>query len=552
MRADLTHEELSLARCNEGTYLLLEWGYLTKLPKPIDAIIMTFLKNKYRSLRTTYALTDGWFFCTGDEMAHWTGISYKSQRESVNRLIELGFIQTSMRGLPAKRNFKIDWEKLNEIEGINPQSIPKNDIKNEAKSTPETEFLGETDWAQQGETDWAQHIKRNTLKRNTLLLSKESRCGHAENVTTEGLPFIPKFEDENNPDSTLEETQGTSTEENNSIEYPRNSNISQPYSVYPKSKISSPTHSKSKNNGTFVPSLSPPKVSKDVLSKILDLSPHFSKLKWDISSQVFQRIEKLLLQIAFNSFIHEYKWKDGWMTDKLKTYKKFPGARPDGILPWDSVISLISISVTAWHASIESGLDWPKKKPNGTRERVSLSAFLLNQAPNGTTSPFLGFLIGARQKSSHLEIKDFLPLKVQEIAQEILDVCTTQKGKVWGTHALERYWKGVSNLMMWRRTNEAQLLKDDFRGGNGRHLTGAGRFMAILKEYYIGSNPMFGSAGFLGWDFMVVDAPEWKAFAKWANINFDITLIPKFKSKLTIASSPNAYNSPEPTDNSMS
>lgn len=55
---------------------------------------------------------DGWIYKTQKEISEETGLSRYEQETARKTLVELGVLETSRRGQPAKLYYKFDWEKL--------------------------------------------------------------------------------------------------------------------------------------------------------------------------------------------------------------------------------------------------------------------------------------------------------------------------------------------------------------------------------------------------------------------------------------------------------
>lgn len=71
---------------------------------------------------------DGLFFSTIENIADKTGLSRYQQAESLKKLNEMGIVKTIVKGVPAKRYFKLDVEKLaNKLANNSPTSLQKTD-----------------------------------------------------------------------------------------------------------------------------------------------------------------------------------------------------------------------------------------------------------------------------------------------------------------------------------------------------------------------------------------------------------------------------------------
>ena len=58
---------------------------------------------------------DGWFFCTVDDLYKSTGMKYDSQTTAIKKLQAIGAIEYAVRGLPAKRYFRVVADKIHEL-----------------------------------------------------------------------------------------------------------------------------------------------------------------------------------------------------------------------------------------------------------------------------------------------------------------------------------------------------------------------------------------------------------------------------------------------------
>lgn len=523
----LSYEDACLGSDDSGTWHIIQWGYYRKLEKLQDAVVLAFLKNKYRSLKKAGALKGPWFFCTVQEMEHWLGISKKTQKLIVDRLIGSEIVLSELKGVPPKRHFRFDWEKLYNVEGMEPgknlllaeipQSDPTFGEESEPKTAPlkgkETSPLKGKEASPLKGKEASPIIKRNTPKRNTIKKGSKEPLPVDEQLSRPNeIPLA-----ENNSPS--ESPQGDTLKPKISSDRPKDS-------LTPKSDSTTPSgHQKSK----LVPDGTSPRVPKDILQRILLMSPVFSKMKIDDPpSKVFLRTEKILHQIKGGTFLTQHKWKSGWMGEKLEGFKRFPRSQNDsGYMKWADVVETIQESINAWTAAMEGGMDWPKARPNGTRAPISLDTFLLNQAPGGTTSPFLGFFLGAQSGRMVIrgqKTKDQLPKRVGNLGQLILDTRLEDNGRAWGPIGMSKWWTGISELMLWRTLNADRIMECDVEGGNARHLCGPVEFMKLIHIFFAGSDPVIGSVMYPQWEFIGPDKEGWKAFSKWARVNFGVTL----------------------------
>ena len=99
--------------------LIKSSGYITvskELAREIglqETIILSELISHYEYFKKENKLDqDGYFYCTVGKLKKNTTIPKKTQSRKINNLIELGLIEKKLKGLPAKRHFKINENKL--------------------------------------------------------------------------------------------------------------------------------------------------------------------------------------------------------------------------------------------------------------------------------------------------------------------------------------------------------------------------------------------------------------------------------------------------------
>ena len=79
----------------------------------IPAILIGELSYEYKYWRDKESLVEGcWFYSTVENIHDNTGLSEHEQREGIKTLINLGFIETTKMGVPAKRYFRFNKETM--------------------------------------------------------------------------------------------------------------------------------------------------------------------------------------------------------------------------------------------------------------------------------------------------------------------------------------------------------------------------------------------------------------------------------------------------------
>ena len=113
-----------------------------------------------------YALYDGFFFCTAADLEEETTLSPYLQRNAFKNLIEQGFIETQLRGVPALKWFRVNEKKLQavflDLEDSQAKPVKNSNSSNENFSQQEVkEFDGN-------------NIKSNNIKSNENILKSEN------------------------------------------------------------------------------------------------------------------------------------------------------------------------------------------------------------------------------------------------------------------------------------------------------------------------------------------------------------------------------------------
>lgn len=81
------------------------------------------LLSVFAEAETNLADDEGWFYQTAPAIEELTGLTNHKQTKAINQLIELGILSQINKGMPMKRYFKLNYEKVLEV--LNP-SFQKN------------------------------------------------------------------------------------------------------------------------------------------------------------------------------------------------------------------------------------------------------------------------------------------------------------------------------------------------------------------------------------------------------------------------------------------
>ena len=85
-----------------------------------EAVILGELASEYSYWQEQGRLDDsGYFFSTVDNIEDNTGLKERRQKTAIDSLVKAGVLDVKLKGLPAKRHFKISAEQLASIMGIN-------------------------------------------------------------------------------------------------------------------------------------------------------------------------------------------------------------------------------------------------------------------------------------------------------------------------------------------------------------------------------------------------------------------------------------------------
>lgn len=243
------------------------------------------------------------------------------------------------------------------------------------------------------------------------------------------------------------------------------------------------------------------------------------------------RVSKWLNQIRHRVFLMQ-KFKPGWLEGKLNV-RCLPGD-PGGLgaMTWAEALAIVQASVDSLTASQAAGFDYPKRKPDGTREKIGLDAWLINQAPSGITAPWLGFLLGNKRPTTDERADKVKALVIEDYGEEIYKTANDlmleiQKDRVWEPNQVHAYWSGVADLLEWRKVNRVALLGDaDVWGGNMVNIRSPKGLLNVVRDWAV------EGGGFLRWAFVGPEKPGWADFCAWAKSERNVNLNPKRVKKL--------------------
>lgn len=97
--------------------LLLSNNYwvLNKTLVKMLGIESAFLLSNFAEAEVMMADENGWFYQTSDTVEEMTTLSRYKQDRAVSKLEEMGILEKEIRGMPAKRYFKINYDRVTNL-----------------------------------------------------------------------------------------------------------------------------------------------------------------------------------------------------------------------------------------------------------------------------------------------------------------------------------------------------------------------------------------------------------------------------------------------------
>lgn len=163
---------------NSIKQLLMSSNYFVlnkKLVKELG-IETAFLLTSLSEADEMLADEEGWFYQTVPQIEEMTGLTKYKQSVCIEQLISLGILLQENKGMPMKRYFKIDYDKVLNIlipssQKNGYQDIEKLDSKELKNSTPCSKKIG--------------HNKEHNIKN----INKELSINITEQLDTENISF---------------------------------------------------------------------------------------------------------------------------------------------------------------------------------------------------------------------------------------------------------------------------------------------------------------------------------------------------------------------------
>lgn len=162
-----------------------------------EAVVFGALLAKYAYYEKNGTLTeDGWFFSTADDLMESTALTVKQQRRCIDKLTAAGLIRCELRGIPAKRYFRItdDISLLESLLSIGKKASVSDAPAAEAQTTAAAHPEGKASFAEKDKQDVPKG--QNKICPNGETSSTQTANKTRDNKTRENKP------EEVKPDST--------------------------------------------------------------------------------------------------------------------------------------------------------------------------------------------------------------------------------------------------------------------------------------------------------------------------------------------------------------
>lgn len=99
--------------------------YHPHLAKLVGSIKGAIVLNQLLYWSDKGSLPNGWIFKTIDELQQETGLTRAEQQVGIRKCKELGVLKVKLRGIPAKRHFKLDIEYLMALIAVETENLPQ-------------------------------------------------------------------------------------------------------------------------------------------------------------------------------------------------------------------------------------------------------------------------------------------------------------------------------------------------------------------------------------------------------------------------------------------
>lgn len=129
---------MSIIQClTVGNYIMVNKTLIKQIGL-VEAVILGELCGEYEHWRKEDKLEDNMFYSTIENIEENTGLSEYKQRNAIKNLEKLGIIESEIKGVPAKKYFRINENQLlnylepspEKIKGLGAEKLRSNNNKN--------------------------------------------------------------------------------------------------------------------------------------------------------------------------------------------------------------------------------------------------------------------------------------------------------------------------------------------------------------------------------------------------------------------------------------
>jgi len=146
-----------------------------KIVKKFDADTALLLSS-FAEAEIAFSDDNGWFFQTIETVEEMTGLQRKKQERCIKKLIENGILEQKNIGMPRKRYFRLNYEKINEI-------VFESNIKSKNSVwTDGTNKNVRNGQAIMNKTDNYKEINKENNNKNTYIVENEENLTEKEQI----------------------------------------------------------------------------------------------------------------------------------------------------------------------------------------------------------------------------------------------------------------------------------------------------------------------------------------------------------------------------------
>lgn len=140
-----------------------------------ESLVLGELASEYRYWRNANKLKDGaWFFSTDDNLEARLPFSKPTIRRAIDRLKELGIVETKLMGVPAKRFFKIVVSKIPGCSNFSNLGCSNFSSKNKEEEYKRQEGNYPDSVAQHSENENQERMKPSALRQELARIFKST------------------------------------------------------------------------------------------------------------------------------------------------------------------------------------------------------------------------------------------------------------------------------------------------------------------------------------------------------------------------------------------